>query len=126
MTNRHAMANVPGMWTYHPELLAAPVPRYTSFPTAAEFNDRVGADEFVRALEGETGEVSLYVHIPFCEKICWYCGCNTSASNRKDRVASYLDALRREIVPVAATLPNAPHVTPLGRPSGRERGCRYV
>lgn len=126
MTNRHAMANVPGMWTYHPELLAVPVPRYTSFPTAAEFNDRVGADEFVRALEGETGEVSLYVHIPFCEKICWYCGCNTSASNRKDRVASYLDALRREIVLVAEHLPNAAKVTRIAFGGGSPNGISPI
>jgi len=99
------------MWPYHPELLATPVPRYTSFPTAAEFHEGVGASDFKSALEGETGEISLYVHIPFCDKICWYCGCNTSASNRTERVASYLDALHQEIVLVSEHLPNAAKVT---------------
>ena len=80
------------MWPYHPDLLAMPVPRYTSFPTAAEFRDDVGAEELGRALENVSGDVSLYVHIPFCEKICWYCGCNTGAANRKQRLASYLEA----------------------------------
>ncbi len=99
------------MWPYHPDLLATPVPRYTSFPTAAEFGDDIGEKQFVSALEGETGDVSLYVHIPFCEKICWYCGCNTSASNRTDRVSSYLEALHREIALVADRLPNAARIT---------------
>lgn len=86
-----------GMWTYYPDLLARPVPRYTSFPTAAEFGDRVGAADADAALRSVTGDVSLYVHIPFCEQICWYCGCNTSAANRRQRLSSYLDALHREI-----------------------------
>ncbi|MCB2087536.1 MAG: oxygen-independent coproporphyrinogen III oxidase [Sphingomonadaceae bacterium] len=85
------------MWTYHPELLATPVPRYTSFPTAAEFGDRVGERDYREALQRSAGDISLYVHIPFCEKICWYCGCNTAAANRKQRLTAYLDALHHEI-----------------------------
>lgn len=92
-------------WPYHPELLATPVPRYTSFPTAAEFRPDVGAGDFAAAVSAATGDVSLYVHIPFCEKICWYCGCNTAAANRAQRLVSYLEALRREIALVAALLP---------------------
>lgn len=84
-------------WPYHPDLLATPVPRYTSFPTAAEFRPEVGAAEMDAALRSATGDVSIYVHIPFCEKICWYCGCNTGAANRRQRLASYLDALHRDI-----------------------------
>ena len=85
------------MWTYHPELLETPVPRYTSFPTAAEFGPGVGATDLAQALAASSGDVSLYAHIPFCEKICWYCGCNTSAANKAQRLSSYLDALHREI-----------------------------
>jgi oxygen-independent coproporphyrinogen-3 oxidase len=91
-------------WPYHPELLATPVPRYTSFPTAAEFGPGIGAAEYEAELERVSGDVSLYVHIPFCEKICWYCGCNTGAANRKQRLASYLDAIHREIELVAERL----------------------
>ncbi|MCX7865355.1 MAG: radical SAM protein, partial [Novosphingobium sp.] len=98
------------MWPYYPDLLAVPVPRYTSFPTAAEFHERVGAAHFAEALEGVTGEISLYVHIPFCQQICWYCGCNTSVANRTQRVSSYLDALHREIVLVSERLPKAARV----------------
>jgi oxygen-independent coproporphyrinogen-3 oxidase len=85
------------MWPYHPDLLAVPVPRYTSFPTAAEFGDGLTAGDADAALRGVSGDISLYVHIPFCEQICWYCGCNTGAANRRQRLASYLDALHREI-----------------------------
>lgn len=85
------------MWPYHPDLLSVPVPRYTSFPTAAEFGDGVGAADADAALRGVSGDVSLYVHVPYCEQICWYCGCNTGVANRRQRLASYLDALHREI-----------------------------
>ncbi|WEK48408.1 MAG: radical SAM protein [Candidatus Andeanibacterium colombiense] len=93
------------MWPYHPDLLATAVPRYTSFPTAAEFGPDVGPADYSDALATANGDVSLYVHIPFCEKICWYCGCNTGAANRTHRLTSYLDALHREIALVAALLP---------------------
>ena len=93
------------MWPYHPELLATPVPRYTSFPTAAEFGPEIGAVQYEAELAHVSGDVSLYVHIPYCEQICWYCGCNTGAANRKQRLASYLDALHREIELVAGLLP---------------------
>lgn len=91
-------------WPYFPELLEVPVPRYTSFPTAAEFGDAVGAGQVDTALRTLRGDVSLYVHIPFCEQICWYCGCNTGAANRRQRLSSYLDALHREIAITGARL----------------------
>jgi len=93
------------MWPYYPELLATPVPRYTSYPTAAEFAEGIAPADLGSALEAANGDISLYVHIPFCEKICWYCGCNTAAANRAQRLSSYLDALHREIVLVAGKLP---------------------
>lgn len=99
------------MWPYHPELLATPVPRYTSFPTAAEFRDDIGEADVGEAIEAVAGPVSVYLHIPFCEQICWYCGCNTAATNRRQRLASYLDALHREIALVGARLPGAARVT---------------
>ncbi|SNT00616.1 oxygen-independent coproporphyrinogen-3 oxidase [Sphingomonas laterariae] len=94
------------MWTYHPELLETAVPRYTSYPTAAEFHDGPGAADMGAALDAvaEGTPVSLYVHIPFCEQICWYCGCNTGAANREARLAAYLDALDAEIALVAERL----------------------
>ncbi|WP_417595836.1 oxygen-independent coproporphyrinogen III oxidase [Parasphingorhabdus sp.] len=87
------------MWPYHPELLAKPVPRYTSYPTAVEFHGGVNADEYVRALyDIRSGTpLSLYVHIPYCQSICWYCGCNTGAAGKTQRLTAYLDALESEI-----------------------------
>ena len=94
------------MWTYHPDLLARPVPRYTSYPTAMEFAEDVGADYYARALDGieSATPISLYAHIPFCEQICWYCGCNTGAAGRKQRLTDYLVALGSEIAIVAKRL----------------------
>lgn len=92
------------MWTYIPELLAKPVPRYTSYPTAADFGPLPdGAIE--RAIAGATGDISLYLHIPFCEQICYYCGCNTGASGKRARLEAYLAALNQEIATVASLLP---------------------
>lgn len=86
-------------WTYHPELLATPVPRYTSYPTAAEFTEKVGRKDMQNALSAVHADdkLSLYVHIPYCHEICWYCGCNTGAANKTGRLAAYLEALHAEI-----------------------------
>lgn len=94
------------MWTYYPELLTTPVPRYTSYPTAAEFTERVGLAEMKRELAhvDRDASLSLYVHIPYCREICWYCGCNTGAANRQNRLSAYLEALEREIALVAQQL----------------------
>lgn len=97
------------MWTYHPNLLARAVPRYTSYPTAADFGPlEAGSTE--RAIAGATGDISLYLHIPFCEQICYYCGCNTGASGKRARVETYLAALHQEIATVASLLPPAARV----------------
>ncbi len=93
------------MWPYHPDLLARPVPRYTSFPTAAEFGPHVGSAEQAEAIMEVAEPLSLYLHIPFCEQICWYCGCNTGAANKAQRLTSYLDALGAEIDLAASMMP---------------------
>lgn len=87
------------MWKYYPELLERPVPRYTSYPTAADFHDDIGSEDLEQALMrvGPDDDISLYVHIPYCDQICWYCGCNTGKANRKQRLAAYRDALSAEI-----------------------------
>ena len=97
------------MWPYYPELLETPVPRYTSYPTAADF-DLLPACHYRTELERTQGDVSLYLHIPFCEQICYYCGCNTGKANKRQRLESYLRALHREIETVAALLPRGTRV----------------
>lgn len=94
------------MACYLPDLARHQVPRYTSYPTAAEFTDAVGTREQAAALAGvKTGmPVSLYVHIPYCRALCWYCGCNTGAAGRPERQARYVAALMREAEAVAASM----------------------
>ncbi|PVX29488.1 oxygen-independent coproporphyrinogen III oxidase [Sphingomonas pokkalii] len=94
------------MWTYHPDLLATPAPRYTSYPTAAEFGDAVTPTDMATALDrvAPEAELSLYLHIPFCREICWYCGCNTGAANRTARLDAYLARLSDEIEMIARRL----------------------
>ena len=92
------------MHLYLPDLAARSVPRYTSYPTAAEFHDGVGRAEQAAAVAalGPDAQVSLYVHIPYCRQICWYCGCNTQALGKASRLSAYVEALDREMAAVAA------------------------
>ncbi len=95
---------------YLPELAARPVPRYTSYPTAAQFGAQVGAAEQAAAIAriAPGTPVSLYVHIPYCRQICWYCGCNTGVVSgeaaRASRLPAYVEALEAEIATVSARL----------------------
>jgi oxygen-independent coproporphyrinogen-3 oxidase len=77
---------------------AKAVPRYTSYPTAADFTPDVGAaDAQVWAAAAPCGEaISAYVHVPFCETLCWYCGCATSVPNGYRRVGEYVRRLIAE------------------------------
>lgn len=77
-------------------------PRYTSYPTALEFNEAFGFSEFTQAsLRYPERPLSLYVHIPFCHKLCYYCGCNKVVTRHQDKADVYLDALEREIATIA-------------------------
>lgn len=91
---------------------AAPVPRYTSYPTANHFKP-LGADDQRRWLAciPDGANVSLYVHIPFCHTLCWYCACTTKMTRRPEPVQRYLKALEAEIVQIAAQLPSGHKVT---------------
>ncbi|KPF66141.1 coproporphyrinogen III oxidase [Bosea sp. AAP35] len=79
------------------------LPRYTSYPTAPHFAAEVDGGQYGRWL-GELApgtKGSLYLHIPFCRAMCWYCGCHTSVALRDPPIADYLALLRREIENVA-------------------------
>lgn len=75
------------------------VPRYTSYPTAADFSPAVDAgcykDWLTTLPAGEA--VSLYLHIPFCRELCWFCGCHTTVARGARPVDAYLALLEREI-----------------------------
>ena len=94
-----------------PELLRrldVPGPRYTSYPTADRFVEAFGPAQYRQALHTRAhgaarnaglAPLSLYVHIPFCESVCYYCACNKVITRHHDRAAPYLDALEREPLP---------------------------
>lgn len=85
---------------------SAPVPRYTSYPTAPHFSNSIGPQEYGSWLDALAPEarLSLYMHIPFCNTLCWYCGCSTKAVQRYEPVATYLESLKAEMALVARHL----------------------
>ncbi|MBL8280230.1 MAG: oxygen-independent coproporphyrinogen III oxidase [Pelomonas sp.] len=94
--------------------LDRPGPRYTSYPTADRFVEAFGSEQYRQALRqraqgamvGGPPPLSLYVHIPFCEALCYYCACNKVITKHHERARPYLDDLRAEV---------ALHVAELGR-----------
>jgi oxygen-independent coproporphyrinogen-3 oxidase len=80
----------------------ARVPRYTSYPTAPNFSADIGEADYRTWLASlPPGDASLYLHVPFCRAMCWYCGCHTTVAAREAPVLRYLDCLRKEIELVA-------------------------
>src|SRR6266571_2848480 len=75
------------------------LPRYTSYPTAPHFSATIGPDTYAEWLKAipRHATASLYLHVPFCRSMCWYCGCHTSVSRRDEPIAVYASALRCEI-----------------------------
>lgn len=88
-------------------LFDARVPRYTSYPTAPNFSPVVGAGQqaqWLQALDPAV-PVSVYLHIPFCERLCWYCACHTQGTKTLGPVEAYVEALEAELALVARHLP---------------------
>ena len=83
-----------------------PGPRYTSYPTAPHFTDSSDFDiELLRVeAESETGNLSLYFHIPFCHSLCWFCGCTKIINSKRESAVLYLDTLEREITQYLSTI----------------------
>ena len=75
------------------------LPRYTSYPTAPHFSEAVSHAIYCQWLASlpERNAASIYLHVPFCRSMCWYCGCHTTIVRRDAPIAEYLTALRREI-----------------------------
>ena len=96
---------MPSLTRVSPELLRrydVPGPRYTSYPTADRFVEAFTGEDYARALrlrrEAASGlPLSVYVHIPFCESLCYYCACNKIITKRHERASVYLHYLEREM-----------------------------
>lgn len=78
-----------------------PVPRYTSYPPANFFHENFGPEQYIKAIEQSNLEwpenISLYIHIPFCSKMCHFCGCNTQFTRDKEKMRRYVEAVKKEI-----------------------------
>jgi oxygen-independent coproporphyrinogen-3 oxidase len=85
----------------------ARLPRYTSYPTAPRFSSSIGPVAYADWLAGLPRDeaVSLYLHVPFCRSMCWYCGCHTTITGRDQPIADYLGVLREEIGLVSTRTP---------------------
>jgi oxygen-independent coproporphyrinogen-3 oxidase len=83
-----------------------PVPRYTSYPPANHFKETFSEDDFKEMVKGSNERhpenIAFYIHIPFCERICFYCGCNACSIGKGDTVVPYMKALKKEIKLVSA------------------------
>ena len=85
------------------------VPRYTSYPTAAQFGPDTTEADYRRWLSELTPDqpLSLYVHVPYCRVLCWYCGCHMSVLNDDARIARYARRLEKEATLLAQATPHA-------------------
>lgn len=90
-----------------PEIRARRAPRYTSYPTTPHFSAAVGMAEYEGWLAAlpASAKLSLYLHVPYCRTMCWYCGCQTKIVARDEPVAAFMTALGREVELAADRLP---------------------
>ncbi len=87
-------------------LFDARVPRYTSYPTAPHFRPTVGPADFTRWVQAipEGAAISLYMHVPFCRRLCWFCACRTQGTQSDEPVRAYADMLMQELDLLRANL----------------------
>ena len=84
-----------------------PGPRYTSYPPATQFTNDVSPEILegkIRQNNQATGDLSLYFHLPFCQTLCWFCGCTTVITLNHSQGMTYVEALGREVAKMAPLL----------------------
>ncbi|MBF7042822.1 oxygen-independent coproporphyrinogen III oxidase [Campylobacter volucris] len=79
-------------------------PRYTSYPTAVEFNTNFNYDEYLQILKDQQAPLSLYFHLPFCRSACYFCGCNVIYTAKEESKERYLEYLFKELDLLATIL----------------------
>ena len=89
------------------------VPRYTSYPTAPHFHEDIDCGKYAQWLQAITGteRISLYVHVPYCDRLCWFCACHTKHTLKYEPIAIYLESLKKEIAAVGALVSRDAAVT---------------
>ncbi|MFO1449682.1 MAG: oxygen-independent coproporphyrinogen III oxidase [Opitutaceae bacterium] len=96
---------------------SGPAPRYTSYPPATQFHAQFSNADIEATIvddnRADAGPISLYFHLPFCETLCWYCGCNTVITRQHGAADGYLDSLARELDLVVAKMERTRPVTQL-------------
>jgi len=87
-------------------LFDARVPRYTSYPTALHFTNAIGPDDSKRWISAipAGNKISLYLHIPFCRRLCWFCACRTQGTTTLSPVLAYVETLKQELALVGSML----------------------
>lgn len=88
-----------------------PGPRYTSYPTAPHFSPETSDLDLIEECRSQMDSASLYVHIPFCESNCWFCGCNTIITTRRKSADQYLELLEKEVALINDQLPHKRTIT---------------
>jgi oxygen-independent coproporphyrinogen-3 oxidase len=100
------------MTTLHVDLdlvrkYSVPGPRYTSYPPATHFSEGIGFDQLrgpIRANNDTARDLSLYFHLPFCQTLCWFCGCTTVITTKQGESATYLEYLKKDLAQMAEFL----------------------
>jgi oxygen-independent coproporphyrinogen-3 oxidase len=92
-----------------------PLPRYTSYPPATFFHEKFTGNDYIQAVEESNHQqpqaISLYLHIPFCTQLCFYCGCTTHISRNNSLYEDYIDTLIKEIELIAGHIDLSRNVT---------------